>query len=88
MNTNNFVIDNIKSIEMWMPTPTYEKLDISYCIHAFLYCLLGSREAANQLEYYLQRRKENNEQYKKFWSNASNVKFNDDKSRYLVYKIQ
>ena len=86
MGMNNFVI-NIKNVQMWCPVPTYEKLDIIYCIKMSLGCLIGSFESMNGLKIYLNKRKRNNEKYKKFWSDTSNVKFNHNKTQYLLMHI-
>lgn len=82
-NAKDFVITNVQSIQMWSPVPTYEKLDIGYCAKMGAGCLIGSFEAMDGLKNYLNNRKRNNEKYKDFWSDTSNVKFNNDKTQYL-----
>lgn len=82
-NAKNFVITNVQDIQMWSPVPTYEKLDIGYCVKMGFGCLIGSFEAMNGLKSYLVSRKKNNKKYKAFWSDTSNVKFNDNKTQYI-----
>ena len=86
-NAKDFVITNIKHVEMWSPVPTYEKINISYCIKMGLGCLMGSFEAIDGLKDYLANRKKNNKKYKDFWSDTSLIKFNDDKTQYVCMQL-
>ena len=89
MKYDDLALDNnIVRIEEWRDVPTYEKLNVYYCVKLFLGCLIGSWEAYKGLEYYLLWRKENNNKYKEFWENESNITFNSDKTRYLTMCLE
>ncbi len=84
MNISNFIIDKVRNVELWVPVPIYEKLDVLYCIESILrYLLFANIEARDNLKFYLETRKINNKKYKDFWSDTSNIKFNCDKTAYV-----
>ena len=72
---------------MWSLVPVYEKLNLPFCIKMAFYGLIGSFEAKEQFQDYLAIRKIRNERYKNFWSDTSNIIFNDDKTRYLCIHL-
>ena len=86
-NVKDFVITNVKSVDMWSPVPAYEKLNIVFCIQMGLGCLIGIPDAMEGISIYLKDRKKNNKKYKEFWSDTSNIKFNSDKTQYLCMHL-
>lgn len=88
MNFNDLTVCNIKKVELWCDVPEYEKLNIVYCIKLLLGCLIGSFEAYNGLKDYLELRERNNKKYKDFWSDTSNVTFNEDKTQYVCIHLE
>lgn len=88
MNFNDLTVCNIRRVQLWCDVPVYEKLNIIYCIELLLGCLIGSFEAYNGLKNYLELRKRNNEKYKKFWSDTTNVTFNEDKTQYVCMHLE
>lgn len=88
MNIDKFKIDKISKIEIWDKTPICQKLDYLYCAKLFFGSLLGSHDLAKELESYLEQRKENNEKYKKFWSDTTNIRFNKNKKEYLIAELK
>ena len=86
-NKSGLILDKIVSMEMWSPVPVYQKLDVGYYIKICLGCLIGDTESAKELKYYLKNREENNKKYKEFWEDTSNIKFNKNKTQYLVMKL-
>ena len=80
---NDFVISNVREMQLWANVPTYEKLNITYCIKLGFCSLFGSFEAINGLKNYLAYIRNKNKKYKEFWKDTSNIKFNKDKSQYL-----
>lgn len=81
---NDWAIDGISKMEMWCPVPHYEKLNIRYVLSLLPSCIMFN-EKTSRLLLYLEDRKRNNEKYKEFWNDTSNVIFNDDKSEYLYW---
>lgn len=83
LNLNDIVINNIKEVQIWEEVPTYEKLDILFCIKMLSASLIGSIEARNGLCSYLKSRKRNNKKYKDFYNDTSNTTFNEDGTKYI-----
>ena len=83
---DNWIIDGISKVEMWCPVPHYEKLNIRYILSLLPSCIMFG-EKASGLSLYLEDRKRNNEKYEEFWSDTSNVIFNNDKTEYLCLKV-
>lgn len=75
---DSLAIDKVKKIEGWVKVPEYEKIDIKRLVGY----VLNIRNISN----YLRRRKEHNEQYKRFWKDQTII-FSEDKSRYLSFYV-